>query len=171
MESHTRVLGEFGVTGPLVVADPCLDRASALSGIVDNVVRGRWRGYAEYVPDDLFPLQRLVRRLEARHSLSLGEPPAWRETDILVGVDSSRAGIFNAAAYPRSRRGCELFFDRVIAATGGGILGGILKEGVVSASGFGDGRYSCDIHRNDDGLADAIRITFFDYDTEPQSST
>ena len=73
------------------------------------------------------------------------------------------AGIFADASYPEGQTGVSTFYGRAVDATCGPLSAGIIKEGVVSASGCGDGTYDCFFETEDgkaDGKVTAIRIVF-----------
>lgn len=169
------ILGEFQVTGDkLMVTDPCYTRSTWCQGIVENALPGTWEGNAEYTDEGSWGER--VSAVEARHESFRESVGRWETAGFEVGVDSGQAGIFDEARYPKSECGeydeRGSFYNRACHATAGSNpcdeersersdeKGGAIDEGVVTSSGYGDGGYECRIHRNAEGKADAVRVTF-----------
>lgn len=156
------VLGTFQVTGDkLMVTDPCYERGTWCQGMVENALSGTWKGNARYGGEEG---DARVSAVEARHESFRESSGGWRKAAFEVGVDSGQAGIFDEALYPKG--GCGVpdesgtFYNRACNATTSDKRGGVIDEGVVTSSGYGDGGYTCEIHSNAKGMVDGVRIVF-----------
>jgi hypothetical protein len=180
--SDKSILGTFNVTGDkLVITDPCYSRGGGCV-IVDNVVPGMWFGTVCYSNEGSWG--RRVCRVEAQRSGGtyedltklLGsvfsavqlEGARWTP-ECGVSVDSGQAGIFDEARYPRDEcgeyGGTGTFYGRACEATlNGQQSGGVIAEGVVARSGYGDGEYTCETFRDSNDRVLAVRITFIGND-------
>jgi hypothetical protein len=158
-------IGTFIVTGDkLIVTDPCYDRGTWCQGIVENVSPGRWDARI------VMSKQGRVASLEVACEHRLTTELVWTELPFEVGVDSGQAGIFDESLYPRGATGeCgdgTTFYSRACAATlddnDRTKRAGIVAEGAVSSSGYGDGSYTAFAAMNPDGRVVGVRVVFID---------
>lgn len=179
------ILGDFQVTGTkLMITDPCYTRSTWCQGIVEDALPGTWEGIAEYSDEGSWGQR--VSALEARHSSFNSASGRWETAKFEVGVDSGQAGVFDESRYPQGECGeydeRGSFYNRACHATSGAnpcdevdrpdpednMHGGVIDEGVVTSSGYGDGGYTCEIHRNAEGKADGVRVTFISEEEEDE---
>lgn len=172
-------LGTFNVaSGRLMVSDPCYERDVWCMGIIQNVMNGEWDASIEVdkVPDWGERVHRLYATHTAYPADVMGE---WSEADFQVGVDSGQAGIFDEALYPQGDTGeygdLDTFYGRACAATHDekdqNKHGGVIKEGVVSSTGFGDGSYTCRVYRDQNGVCTVVSITFIEDEDEDEEES
>lgn len=134
--------------GKLMVTDPCYNRGTWCQGTVENVQDGRWKGKLVLSDEDDWGTR--VAELHAFHEDWEGIN-ADRPCEFEVGVDSGQAGVFSEALYPSDETGDygdrDSFYGRACEATLGKnypedrVYGGVITEGIVSSSGYGDGGY------------------------------
>ena len=97
-------------------------------------------------------------------------PKDWKEGGFTVGVDSGQAGLFDDLMYDKDEQfaGCEppsvdfgsLFYNHCCDLTLSDACGGVIPNGVVSSSGYGDGSYVSFYHCAEDGEVNAVVILF-----------
>jgi hypothetical protein len=155
--------GTFPVTsGRVVVTDPAQPPGNGL----DLVARdGEWRA-------GLYEGHRFL----LAHHTDVGfffAPEAWQRRGD-VTVNTGQAGVFDGDQYTAHGGEGEAsedssFYGRVCALTlDSGDDGGVLPEGAVALSIYGEGVYSCDVIE-EDGVVIAVRVDFdpvddLDYD-------
>lgn len=94
------------------------------------------------------------------------KPLKWEDSKIHVGVDSGQAGVFDADIYPKGECGeygdKESFYGQCCDTTLNWPGAGVIKGGVVSSSGYGDGGYRCMIAKDpfENAKIIAIKIIF-----------
>ena len=85
-------------------------------------------------------------------------------------VDSGQFGFYADEKFPEGSTGDvgdESFYGRNCSTTTDNETNwGIITEGVVSSSGYGDGWYPVDRHEDTDGKVIALRVTFIDESDE-----
>ena len=155
-------LGTFEVTGDkLIVTDPCYTRDTDCHGIVSNVLPGTWQALI-FTTTNTNGWGERVTELQVRHSTAKVSHDNLAPFD--VPVDSGQAGVFVEELYPHAETGDygdeTTFYGRACAATLRDISAGVLKEGAVSSSGYGDGCYECWILRDSDDHVMGVRIVF-----------
>jgi len=160
-------LGTFEVKGDsLMVSDPCYSRGTPCHGVVDNVLPGKWTaklGMESHVRWD----NRCVAELEVVHKSFRGDKN-YQLTNIMVGVDSGQAGIFDNLVYPEGDRskatkyGRDAFYVACCNTTRNKPYGGVVDGGAVSLSGYGDGLYSAYTAKDGSGKVVAVKIVFID---------
>lgn len=155
-------LGTFEVIGDtLIVTDPCYARDTGCYGIVNNVLPGTWQAII-FTTTDTGGWGERVAELEVRHSAAKVSHANFAPFD--VPVDSGQAGVFVEELYPHAETGNyrdeTTFYGRACAATLRDLSAGVLKEGAVSSSGYGDGCYQCLILRDSDDHVMGVRIVF-----------
>lgn len=154
-------IGTFEVTsGKLLVTDPCYNRGTWCSGMLENVKNGKWyanvnrgtrgnwgnRNAALFICHESF---KMIQHYDFYFD---------KLEKIDVGVDSGQAGFFCDSIYPVNKPTGEYgeagtFYDDACNATletenHAGIVQG---KGVASSSGFGDGSYRCYTSQNEAG--------------------
>lgn len=72
------------------------------------------------------------------------KPAGWSTALFEVGVDSGQAGFFDDAVFAVHNGGYdEAFCDKAYDITLSNKKAGVMLNGVVSSSGYGDGGYEC----------------------------
>jgi len=169
-------IGNFEcVSGKLTVSDPCYDTDVWCRGELDNTMLGTWDAEAGIV--DAGEWGTRVALLTAQHE-SYDEDAEGDLTEHIaefeVGVDSGQAGIFDAKYYrDDSVFGSDKPMFEVGITEPGGVwygfccdvtlsneLAGIIPYGVVSSSGYGDGRYWCVYYTDTDDFVVKVTIQF-----------
>ncbi|MGO8714965.1 MAG: hypothetical protein ACLQSX_03705 [Smithella sp.] len=145
-----RELGLFEVaSGMVIVSDPCYERGTWCAGQL-AVKKGAWKAVV------IFRANR-VGELRAYHnSINPNSVKVWEKQPFEVGVDSGQAGIFDDIVYAPND---DAWYRSCSAITLKALGTGILKNGVVSESGYGDGGYTC-FTAEVDGEIVAIKIVF-----------
>lgn len=162
-------LGSFEITsGKVHVSDPCYTDLG--SGKTVKVKNGKYDCYVEY-SNDYFDWER-VRSIEI--SLESGNDYIYINE---LTVDSGQMGIFEAKSYLNDSIGevtdeMEIgdtpFYKICCHTTLSEQQCGIVKNGLVSSSGYGDGSYPVYAKYNKDNEIVGIKVEFiedeFDYD-------
>ena len=162
-------IGSFEVTsGKLRVTDPCYDRDTRCAGTIENALKGWWNA-SVVKTDGSDGWGRRCATLIVQHKsyYFLPESYKWVKTGIDVGVDSGQAGVFEDSLYPHGETGeygdTTTFYGRAcnqsIDKDGCGTAG-VIAEGAVSSSGYGDGSYDCYTITEQDGTVIAVKIEF-----------
>ena len=168
-------LGTFDViSSELVVSDPGYKPGSWGTGRLKNVRPGCWDAGISMA--DLGDWGDRIAMLSIWHENApeKGELNR-RKADFVVGVDSGQAGFFDAAHYrdssvidtapARTWSDSEsVWYDHCCEITLSSMQAGILPFGTVSASGFGDGCYSCFYYTNSVGEILRAEIVFITED-------
>jgi hypothetical protein len=146
-------------SGVLRVTDPCYSKGTWCAGTVANCRKGEW--IAEIERKNCGAWGNRIRRLTVTHAL--GGTGAAIPADFEVGVDSGQAGVFDDARYPDDPDESS-FYDKCCRTTLNKPGAGVLRFGVVSCSGFGDGGYAATIRRDAAGLCYRISVEFISED-------
>lgn len=91
----------------------------------------------------------------------LNKPAGWHAALFEVGVDSGQAGFFDDARFKKHNGGDdESFYEKACDTTLSRMQAGVIDEGAVCNSGYGDGGYVCIFHNSndEDGLVDFAYI-------------
>jgi len=163
---NTEKIGKFKVTsGEVIVSDPCYDKPHGNTKYPINgklkAKNGTWR--AKVVVSDEGNWGDRVAYLVCNH---VDHPLKHDSSDLIkvdfqVCVDSGQAGVFDAANFKddASAEGLERYYDkpaicvdepwysiccdRTLNDDGPGA--GVIPQGAVSSSGYGDGSYECSV--------------------------
>ncbi|GGI11739.1 SMI1/KNR4 family protein [Gottfriedia solisilvae] len=131
-------LGTFMVeSGKLIVTDPYykVDEEAELQIVLLNVKNGKWTASISYTPDEV------VKNLFVFYGEK--KPSGkWHVCDKQIGVDSAQTGIFNFNTFARDE---AIELDEIVASDA---QGGVVSDGAVSMSGYGDGLYEVKVKYN-----------------------
>lgn len=145
-------LGTFMVeSGKLIVTDPYykVDEEAELQIVLLNVKNGNWTASISYTPDEV------VKNLFVFYGEK--KPSGkWHVCDKQIGVDSAQAGIFDFKTFGRNE---AIQFDEVVASDA---QGGVVSDGAVSMSGYGDGMYEVKVKYNISKKVVGVMIDFVD---------
>jgi hypothetical protein len=163
-------IGEFAIqSGEVLVTDPCYKRPHTPENILQNVRNGVWHAFIER-PDHIWG--RPISELIVRHCAAPDSIKIDRLTRFDVPVDSGQAGFFDHQHYPLAETGdyndLKSFYGSVCAKTMTPQRGGVIDFGAVSSSGYGDGRYTCYIAKDEGGWVVAARIVFIEEDLDEE---
>lgn len=150
----------FSVARTLLLTDPSYtyDRKRfgqeifSIQVELKNCESGKWLGSWSKHNFGTFsqPNERILQ-LEAESSKRKDKSGiAWEYLkDEFVGVDSGQAGIFNANRYPQGEiEGDSPFSKKCMEITMSKEQAGVIPEGVVSSTGWGDGSYDVYIKKS-----------------------
>lgn len=153
---RSKGLKSFGVSGRIIVSDPCYECGE----VSVDALPGRWVGRAFTTSADEWGPR--VAEVVVHHES--WDPTADTSTSTgYIGVDSGQAGVFDADLYELDH---DVMYDACCNATLSNSDGhGYVEGGWVTSSGYGDGGYKTRIHRVG-GKAVAVEITFI-----PERST
>ena len=157
------------VSGTLVCSDPCYEIPTWCQGIVNNVKKGTW--IAEVIEED-----GCIALLSIRHK-DVEEPDAnVTPMDFIGGVDSGQFGFFDKDFYRNDESAKDLpkyefsadfdkeagdvWYRACCILTLGDERWGVLPNGVVSSSGYGDGSYDVYGAKNGDGEYICFSVIF-----------
>ena len=178
---------QFEVTsGKLVCSDPCYSIPTWCQGIVENVKNGVW--VTDIDKKDMGDWGERIASLFVVNKEALDKNPniAWEvfseePLNFAGGVDSGQFGFFDFAHYRNDESAKELkkyhFSDDYDKEAGdewyraccdltlGSEQWGVLPNGVVSSSGFGDGSYDVFGYKDAYGEYVAFAVVFI-YDDE-----
>jgi hypothetical protein len=151
-----RFVGSFKLNEKsVIISDPCYKKGSWYQGRLDNVKPGIWKAA---IKRDV--VDGMITELIAYHSDAVDDVSRldgrWKKKPFPIGVDSGQAGFFQESVYRNdntSRHLPDYFEDDPHFLEGDRWYGvccgitilngaGVLENGVVSASGIGDGVYT-----------------------------
>lgn len=171
-------------TQHLVVSDPAYMPGTWCMGVLEPCKKGTWVVALQYgdFSEDIDGKHHEDWRnmcIRVRHTDYEFDdfPPfddAEKELDMKIGIDSGRCGFFDGAFYRNQETVPEQYHDgkygedRWSNLCLDGIMneerGTVLPFGVISESGFGDGRAGLYFGRNDQGLIVSAELVFIDED-------
>ena len=138
------------VSGTLVCSDPCYEIPTWCQGIVDNVKKGTWIADTEEIGGR-------ISELRIHHKDSHFLSGKLKALDLTAGVDSGQFGFFDKDFYRNDEKAKDLpkhdfgegydrekgdeWYRACCELTLGGEQWGVLPNGAVSSSGYGDGSY------------------------------
>lgn len=168
-----RPLGAFSVygSGSIMASDPCYSPDTHCQKVVRDVMHGTWEASIQHgrVPG-AYDWGDRVQVLTIVHATYDGRDTyeAFHE----LCVDSGQFGFFVLEDYQADGKGDyddqDSFYGQCCKVTLGSHAGRVFDAsgehaiGVVSSSGFGDGQYTMDVHRNAAGKATKLEIRFID---------
>jgi hypothetical protein len=141
----------FKVTGEIVIGDPCY---SVGMNPVVSAKKGNWVAHVETSNEGAWG-DRISKILVHHEGFSMYGKNVRTET-ANIGVDSGQAGVFDLASYGEDG---EDIYEDCCRKTLSKKCFGFISGGFVSSSGFGDGCYDVEIHK-EKGVAVAVEITF-----------
>ena len=152
-------LGSFKVADKIIVADPCYDYDHLGTVTLHNVLSGKYIATAEVEKN-------LVAALHISHS-NFKNDILESENVGYIAVDSGQAGFFDLDFYRKNEGGevgdLNTFYGLACAITLSPKQAGVIKKrGVVSSSGFGDGRYDVFVSRDEVGKIVAASLFFIE---------
>jgi hypothetical protein len=161
-------IGTFKInTQEVMVSDPCYTIDSWCQGIIKPMVKGNYRAFVDI--SDEGDWGERVARLKIVHEEHSPKTECQERTNIDVGVDSGQAGFWDIVAY-RNRQlvpeeyhyadHAERWYEMCCRGTDAEDKASVQPFGVVSRTGYGDGRYNCYVGRNARGLVVAAEIVF-----------
>ena len=169
------------VSGKMVLSDPCYELGTWCQGIVDNVKNGTWLADVDQKDMDdwgvrvasLFIVNKQALEKDPNISFEVvGQEPMNFEG----GVDSGQFGFFDKDFYRNDELAKDLdkenfgenydmqsgdtWYRACSKLTLGNDQWGVLPNGVVSSSGFGDGSYDVFGLKDDSGEYVAFAVVF-----------
>ncbi|WP_339148807.1 MULTISPECIES: SMI1/KNR4 family protein [unclassified Sutcliffiella] len=146
------ILGTFIVeSGKLIVTDPYynVDEEAELQIVLLNVKNGCWTASVSYTTDEV------VKNLFVFYGEK--KPSGkWHVCDKQIGIDSAQAGIFDFKTFVKNE---AIQFDEIVSSDA---QGGVVSDGVVSMSGYGDGLYEVKVKYNISKKVVGVMIDFAD---------
>lgn len=139
-------IGQFEVLSQqLAVSDPCYK----MPDIILTVANGIWEAFIQHSDERV---SQLIAIQNSNIDIEIDEA-----LDDQIGVDSGQAGFFDALIFNQCSKN---LYDDICDITLSEKQAGVIDQGAISSSGYGDGSYSVFVHRNKDGDIDAARIEF-----------
>jgi hypothetical protein len=162
------------VSGTLVCSDPCYSIPTWCQGIVENVKKGTW--YVEV--EEVTSCGERIAELRIQHKDNHTISGRFEEMPFDAGVDSGQFGFFDKEFYRNDYKAKELkkhdfgkgydtekgdeWYRACCDLTLSSNQWGILPNGVVSSSGFGDGSYKVFGQKDSNGEYVAFQVIFID---------
>ena len=174
-------MSRFEITsGAMICSDPCYTTDVWCMRAVNNVKKGTWS--AEVDEPDMGGWGKRIAQLRVYHTNSSVETMSseWEKLPGTFGVDSGQFGFFDAEHYRKadsvkeqtkydfgddtddSDRDGEEWYRACCYLTLGEESWGVIPNGVVSTSGYGDGSYNVYGLKNADGEYIAFTVVFID---------
>lgn len=163
-------------SGQIRVSDPCYDKDDDYLGMTLPAKNGEWVAHADF--DDMGNWGDRVVSLTAEF---VGKSKTVEVNQGRIAVDSGQAGIFDLDSYKNDKivenvkrihndSICEdepwysICCDRTLSKN----QWGVVPNGVVSSSGFGDGCYEVTYFSDKDGLATRVEIIFISDESDEE---
>jgi len=162
-------------SGVMVCSDPCYSLDTWCMGIVENVKNGTWLSSIETSDEGDWGVR--IATLEVRHN-------DFKDTNLKFvdelpftgGVDSGQFGFFDKEFYRNDesakdlpkygfssdfdKKSGDIWYRACCDLTLGKEQWGVLPNGVVSSSGYGDGSYGVFGEKNAEGEYVAFKVVF-----------
>jgi hypothetical protein len=162
-------------SGVMVCSDPCYSLDTWCMGIVENVKNGTWLASIETSDEGDWGV--IIATLEVRHN-------DFKDTNLKFvdelpftgGVDSGQFGFFDKEFYRNDesakdlpkygfssdfdKESGDIWYRACCDLTLGKERWGVLPNGVVSSSGYGDGSYGVFGEKNAEGEYVAFKVVF-----------
>jgi hypothetical protein len=174
------------VSNKIVASDPCYSLPTWCQGVINNVKNGTWNAYAELTNEgswgDRISTLTICHK-DHEHELESFILDLFEEDNELpftFGVDSGQFGFFDFASYRNDAAAKDLpkydfgdnydveagdeWYRSCVEITLGEKQWGVLPNGVVSTSGFGDGSYDVDGIKDANGEYVMFMVTFIGKD-------
>jgi hypothetical protein len=163
------------VSNKIIASDPCYSIPTWCQGIIENVKNGTWSAETESVNS----WGKRIAELRIQH-INAKKTNRWIEIENTFGVDSGQFGFFDFASYKNDESVKELkkydfggdfgideesgedWYRACCSLTLGDEQWGVLPNGVVSSSGYGDGSYGVYGMKDENGEWCAFQVVFID---------
>lgn len=173
MADNVHYLGSFNLDeNKLVISDPSIPLKET-NNLISPVKTGKWNAYVgkrEFVFGDGKRGERCTRLNVYHESLSPDKISGieWEKGQFDIGIDTGQVGVFS----PKVFRNDDIldnkpkfdtndpWYDMCCDITLGNNKAGVVKGGVVSSSGFGDGYYDFKYSTDSDDNINAVTIIF-----------
>lgn len=162
-------------SGEIRISDPCYDKDDYMCGVVIPARSGEWVASAETENCGVWG-ERVVNLVAEYNGFFVG---GLTPTTHQICVDSGQAGIFDFRSYKNdnSVKDVKRVHDEIICEnepwysiccdrTLSKKQWGVIPNGVISSSGYGDGCYEVTCFVDKDGLAARVEIVFISDDDE-----
>lgn len=158
-------------SGKVIVSDPCYEVGTWCMGVLENVKKGAWLATVEHSYEGRWG-KRVAELIAFHESCTQLDSLTTEKTNIVVGVDSGQAGIFDEKYYrndtvlpknfieENNEYEEDYWYEFCCYSTVIEERWDVIPYGVVSCAGFGDGPYSCYVHKNDNQEIDFIKIIY-----------
>jgi len=160
-------LGYINLSNKVVVSDPCYPRGTWCMFMDMAVKPGRYAAFISKKDEGVSGI-RVASLIVVHTDFVKALKVDWEPYDGYLGENTGQCGIFDNAVYPAKGKpigeygDLESFYGECCNLTFSKDDGGILKncDGIVSASGYGDGSYKlcCQYH---DGERIALMIDYY----------
>lgn len=171
------------ISGVMVCSDPCYSIPTFCQGVIKNVKNGTWK--AEVETSDEGDWGKRISRLRVEH-INAKRTYITEQVDMDGGVDSGQFGFFDKDFYRNDEAAKDLKqydFGRIVQDGEEGEKWyracceltlakeswGVMPNGAVSSSGFGDGYYPVFGEKDENGEWVAFEVVFIgDEDEEDE---
>jgi len=168
-------------SGVMVASDPCYSIPTWCQGVINNVKNGTW--VAEVETSDEGDWGQRIERLRVKH-INAKRTYLTRQVDMDGGVDSGQFGFFDKDFYRNDEAANDLkkyefspdydkqegdkWYRACCDLTLAKESWGVLPNGVVSSSGFGDGSYPVYGEQDENGEWVAFEVIFIGDEEEEE---
>jgi len=170
----------FEITsGVIVASDPCYEIPTWCQGVIENVKKGTWSAEVEESDEGDWGERIAVLKIEHTNAKKTYH---LKQLEFVGGVDSGQFGFFDkdfyrndeiAKDFPKYDFGAnydieegDKWYRACCNLTLGNEGWGVLPQGVVSSSGYGDGSYPVLGEKDESGEWVAFMVVFIDGDNE-----
>lgn len=173
----------FEITsGTIVASDPCYEIPTWCQGILEKVKKGTWEAHIEKSDEGSWGDRIAVLRINhiSHSNMSYDMKPIEMDG----GVDSGQFGFFDKDFYRNDEKAKDLpkeqfspdwdckegdsWYRYCCKLTLGEESWGVLPQGAVSSSGYGDGSYPVFGERDSNGELIAIEVVYIDKSQEEE---
>jgi hypothetical protein len=164
LTNHNR-LGTFTCGGKLRVTDPCYDRDTWCTVVLD-VEPGEYTATAKR--ERFFEWGVRFWELAVVRSDVSPSDLTWEQVDGEAGVDSGQCGFYDDAEYSgdTGEYDDESSFYRRICDESHSAKGALREHGIFTSSGLGDGGYPVLVGRNAAGVVVGAAVVFLNEDED-----
>lgn len=172
-----KFLGTFEIkSGSVIVSDHCYEVGAWCQAKIDNVETGEWLAFVKQSDEGSWGIRNAELIIFHINKMNR-ESFKWSMEDAYIGVDSGQAGIYDINAYRNNdligdiqnkfcfdieKDGEKFYALNCDLTCGTELYAGVIRNGAVSSSGYGDGGYDLFTSKDDDGKIVAMKIVFIE---------
>ncbi|MCY8549383.1 DUF4241 domain-containing protein [Bacillus haynesii] len=178
-----KFLGTFEINSDsVIVSDPCYEMGVWCQAKIDNVKTGEWLSLVKQSDEGSWGIRNAELIIFHTDKMSQ-ENLEWSKEEANIGVDSGQAGIYDIDVYRNNdcigdiqnefcfdieKDGEKFYALNCDLTLGTELHGGVINNGVVSSSGYGDGSYDLFTSKDDNGKIVAMKIVFIDEEKDSE---
>jgi hypothetical protein len=159
-------------SGRLCVSDPCYKKGTWCAAWDLPAQDGLWNCYIERENHGIWQHDRIKEVVCFHSEIKDFYGYNWKQLEFDIGVDSGQCGIFDFEKYPNEEDtgaygDLESFYGKCCNLTLSDDGYGVLENGIVTSSGYGDGSYTMfALYDESEEKLIGVKVVFIDYENK-----